>query len=300
MNRLSRIWSLGRHHTSPVVNVVKLQGIISPSDGVRGPAASRLLNLDRAEKWLTKAFDKRLSPVAVALCINSPGGAPGQTEQLFRFIRSLAERSPNIPVFSFIEDVAASGGYWLACAGDKIYGLETSLVGSIGVIAPSFGAVELIKKLGIERRVHTAGEAKAMLDPFRPEQPAEVERLEELLQGLHSSFKGAILDRRRATLDQNSPDLFSGRAWTGQQGLQLGLIDGIQDMHTFMREKFGPHTRFMLCSERRSTGLAALLGGRMLLGGGGIEAAAYASAAGFAKALADEATARTMLARYGL
>ncbi|KAK9862657.1 hypothetical protein WJX84_003054 [Apatococcus fuscideae] len=291
---------MGRHHRSPLVNVVKLQGIIAPSDGLRGAAASRLLNLDRAEKWLTKAFDKRLGPSAVALCINSPGGSPGQTEQLFRFIRRLAADSPNLPVYTFVEDVAASGGYWLACAGDKVYGLETSVVGSIGVIAPSFGVVDLMKKLGVERRVHTAGEAKAQLDPFRPEQPEEIARLEELLQGLHSSFKAAILDRRKALDLQNNPDLFSGRAWTGQQGVLLGLMDGIQDMHSCMRDKFGPKTRFMLCSERPSRGLSALLTSTILPGGQNLESAAYAAAAGFVRALTDEAAERAMMARYGL
>jgi ClpP class serine protease len=163
-----------------------------------------------------------------------------------------------LPVFTFCEDVAASGGYWLACAGDEIYADSSSIVGSIGVIAAGFGFVEAIKKLGIERRVHTAGENKAVLDPFQPEKPDDVERLMILQRDVHEDFKALVRARRNGKLKAEEAELFSGAFWSGHQALALGLIDGIGHLRDVMRARFGEKTEFKVIAKPQGWGLRRL------------------------------------------
>jgi signal peptide peptidase SppA len=228
----------------PAVAVLRLEGIISPRPRRGG------ISLQSHAAAIEKAFSlRRLA--AVALIVNSPGGAPVQSALLYRRIRQLAEEK-HVPVFAFAEDVAASGGYWLLLAGDEVFGEETSLLGSIGVVTAGFGFSDLLGKLGIERRVHTAGERKSMLDPFRPEDPADVERLTALQRNIHEVFKEHVRRRRSGMLAGGDETLFSGEVLTGRMALQRGLIDGIGEVRAVMRERFGDRVRLRAVpSERR-------------------------------------------------
>jgi len=172
-------------------------------------------------------------------------------------LKKLAEEK-KIPVFAFCEDVAASGGYWLACAADEIYADSSSIVGSIGVIAASFGFVDALKKLGVERRVHTAGESKSILDPFQPEKPEDVERLKTLQRDVHEDFKALVRTRRNGKLRGEESELFSGAFWSGRQALSLGLIDGIGHMRDVLKGRFGDKTEFKLIAKPQGWGLRKL------------------------------------------
>lgn len=216
----------------PVVNLVRLHGAIGVGTPLR-PA----LTMKGVNDVLERAFCRR-GIAAVALAINSPGGSPVQAALIHARIRQLAEEN-RVPVYVFCEDVAASGGYWLACAGDEIYADECSVIGSIGVISAGFGFVRAIEKLGIERRVHTAGEAKSMLDPFQPEKPEDVERLMTLQTGIHESFKALVRRRRSGKLKGEEAELFSGAFWSGREALARGLIDGIGHLHGVLTARFG-------------------------------------------------------------
>jgi signal peptide peptidase SppA len=221
----------------PVVAVVRFEGIIGPRQW------RNAVSLASHAGALDKAFAaRRLS--AVALAINSPGGSPVQSALLFRRIRQLAEEK-GVPVFAFAEDVAASGGYWLALAGDEVYAEDASLLGSIGVVTSSFGLDRLIERFGIERRLHTAGEKKALLDPFLPEDPADVARLTALQQDIHETFKEHVRKRRAGKIDAADETLFSGEVLTGRMALSRGLIDGIGDLRSVMRARFGATVRLL-------------------------------------------------------
>ncbi|MDA0781449.1 MAG: S49 family peptidase [Rickettsiales bacterium] len=222
----------------PTVAVLRLSGVI----GTVG-MAKKGLSLDELNEEIEKAFE--LSGLkAVALQINSPGGSPVQSELIYKRIRMLSEEK-KIPVYSFVEDVAASGGYWLACTGDEIYASESSIVGSIGVISSGFGFVEAIKKLGIERRVYTQGENKSILDPFQKENPNDIEILNNLQKDVHESFKNLVRTRREGKIKKtNEKKLFSGEFWNGVKGKELGLIDDIGDMHSVITEKYGKKIKF--------------------------------------------------------
>jgi signal peptide peptidase SppA len=210
-------------------------------DGVIGLRGRRGLSLRRYAGALERAFAQR-DLKAVVLAINSPGGSPAQSALLYRRIRQLAtERA--VPVLAFAEDVAASGGYWLALAADEIYAEETSLLGSIGVVSSGFGFVTALGRLGIERRLYTAGENKSLLDPFLPEDPGDVERLKTLQQDLHESFKELVRQRRGAKLKGEDALLFSGEVFTGRRALSLGLIDGIGELRGVVRGLFGDEVR---------------------------------------------------------
>lgn len=233
-----------------IVRVVRLAGSIQTK--------KQSLNLLALEKTLDKAFDtKKVTPLAVALEINCPGGSPTQTSLLFNRIRNLSEEK-QVPVYSFVEDVAASGGYWLACAGDEIYAERTSLVGSIGVISIKFGAVEAVKNLGVELRVQTAGKSKFRFDPTKP--VSEEDRLwsQSLLNEMHTLFIDAVVSRRPALLktcnnDPKQSELFSGEVYTGAKALTLGLVDHeYTDMRAVMREKFGKDVKFNRISVKKS------------------------------------------------
>lgn len=226
----------------PTVAVLRFEGVI----GLRG---RRGLSLRRYAAALERAFSQR-GLKAVALAINSPGGSPAQSALLYRRIRQLAVEHA-VPVFAFAEDVAASGGYWLALAADEIYAEETSLLGSIGVVTAGFGLSEALARLGIERRVHTAGEDKSLLDPFLPERPRDLERLKELQGDLHESFKDLVRQRRGAKLKAEEARLFSGEIFTGRRALSVGLIDGVGELRGVMRGLFGKEIRLKLIEVER-------------------------------------------------
>jgi signal peptide peptidase SppA len=228
---LLRFLPIGRfRHPPPVVAVLRLNGVI----GLRG---RRGLSLAGKASAIERAF-KLSGLAAVALSINSPGGSPVQSALIFRRIRQLADEK-NIPVLAFAEDVAASGGYWLALAGDEIYAEDTSILGSIGVVSGGFGFSELMRRLGVSRRLYTAGTRKAMLDPFLAEDPAGVARLEALQRDIHGSFKDIVRLRRGAKLKGDDETLFNGDIFTGRGALANGLIDGIGELRGTLRARFG-------------------------------------------------------------
>lgn len=230
----SRIPRIGdRGDRKDVVAVVKLHGVITPTPT---PLGRGTISLAAVESALTRAFDHdRLK--AVALQINSPGGAPTQSGLVAERIRQLAAKKPDVPVIAFCEDVAASGGYWLACAADEIYAHRTSMVGSIGVISGGFGFTGLLERFGIERRVHTAGENKKRLDPFTPEKPEDVEWLKKLHAQLHEMFVDWVKERRGKRL-ADTEELFTGDVWLGAKAVDLGLVDGIGNLREIVEQRF--------------------------------------------------------------
>ena len=225
----------------PFVAVIRLQGQIS--NGGRG------LDNPSLAPVIEKAFRKG-KPDAVALEINCPGGSPVQSSLIAARIRRLADEK-KIPVFAFVEDVAASGGYWLACAADEIYVDDCSITGSIGVVSAGFGLQDLIGQYGVERRVHTAGKSKSMLDPFKKENPADVKRLKGWLETIHVNFITYVKSRRGTKLADN-PDLFTGEVFIGQQGVDQGLADGIGHLAPIMKSRFGEKVQFRRYVARRS------------------------------------------------
>jgi signal peptide peptidase SppA len=229
---LRRLLPARWREAAAVIPVLRLSGVITASAPFRTG-----LNIAKAAGPIERAFSTR-NAKAVALVINSPGGSPAQSHLIMRRIRSLSEEK-KIPVLAFVEDVAASGGYMLACAADEIIADPSSVLGSIGVVSASFGFDRLIDRVGIERRVHTAGRSKAMLDPFRPENPEEVERLEALQGDIHAMFIALVKERRGARLRGSDDDLFSGAFWTAARAIELGLADGVGDIRTTLRARFG-------------------------------------------------------------
>jgi signal peptide peptidase SppA len=266
----------------PVVPVLRFDGVIA-SRQWRGALslASHATAIDRAFRM------KRLA--AVAIVVNSPGGSPVQSALLFKRLRQQADEK-HVPVFAFAEDVAASGGYWLALAGDEIYAEETSLLGSIGVVSSGFGFTRLIDRLGIDRRLHTAGENKSLLDTFLPEREAEVERLTVLQQDIHAAFKEQVLRRRVGKIGTADAALFTGEVLTGRMALARGLIDGIGDLRAVMRARFGERVRLVpIASERRRRWFLPRP-----------RRAAEASALGLVADLVDWLEARLLWARFDL
>jgi signal peptide peptidase SppA len=237
--------------SDPFVAVIRLQGMIA--NGSRGLDDVSLAPV------IERAFSKG-KPAAVAIEINSPGGSAAQSSLIAARIRRLAAEK-NIPVFAFVEDVAASGGYWLACAGDEIFVDRASIVGSIGVISAGFGLDQAIARYGVERRVHTAGKSKSMMDPFRPEKPEDVERLRGLLADLHDFFIDHVRERRGARLTDN-PDLFTGQIWVGAKAIEQGLADGIGHLVPVMKSRFGDKVKFRRYGQRKS--LLQRFGARLL------------------------------------
>ena len=234
---------LSRLCPAPLVSVIRLQGAIGipARHGAAGLSDAGLAPI------LARAF-RQGRPVAVAIALNSPGGSPVQSSLIAARIRRLAEET-HLPVHVFVEDVAASGGYWLATAGDVIWADESSVLGSIGVISAGFGFADLIRRHGIERRVHTAGTAKSWLDPFRPERPEDVARLHRLLEPIHEAFKAQVRARRGDRLD-SARDYFTGDVWVGREAVSLGLADGIGHLEPVMRDLFGDKVRFQTYGQR--------------------------------------------------
>jgi serine protease SohB len=267
----------------PVVPVVRLAGVIGFSTPLR-PG----LTLASLARTLDRAFAIGHA-CAVALVINSPGGSPVQSHLIFRRIRELAEEKKR-HVIAFVEDAGASGGYMIACAADEIVADPLSVVGSIGVVGGTFGFDKLIAKIGIERRLYTSGEHKAMLDPFLPENPDDVERLKKLQREIHDDFIALVKSRRGAKLTGPEKDLFSGEYWTGKRALELGLVDAVGDLRGVLRERFGDKVVTPLISAERG------LFGRRVLGVAGHAL----TPAGIADETISALEARAIWARYGL
>jgi serine protease SohB len=274
----------------PVVPVVRLTGVIGFSTPLR-PG----LSLAGIARTLDKAFATK-DASAVALAINSPGGSPVQSHLIFRRIRELAAEYKR-HVIAFVEDAGASGGYMIACAGDEIIADPHSIVGSIGVVGGSFGFDKLIAKIGVERRLYTSGEHKASLDPFLPEDPADVERLKKLQRAIHDDFIALVKSRRGAKLSGPESDLFSGEYWTGRRALELGLVDAIGDLRGTLRERFGDKVVTPLVTAERG-----FFGRRVLGVGGGdmLRGAQTGFPVGLAEDLISALEARAMWARFGL
>jgi signal peptide peptidase SppA len=265
--------------------VVRLSGVIGMSTPLK-PG----LTLAGAARMLDRAFGVKRAK-AVALVLNSPGGSAVQSHLMFRRIRQLADEK-NLPVIAFVEDVAASGGYMLACAADEIVCDPSSIVGSIGVIGASFGFHEAIGRLGIERRVYTAGENKSTLDPFLPENPDDVVRLKAIQQEIHQTFIGLVRDRRGRNLSGPENTMFSGEYWTAKTALGYGLIDRIGDLRSVLRERYGKDVLMPQVQGDRSWF------GRPLPGVG--RAGDMFNRAGLADELISAIETRAIWARYGL
>lgn len=271
----------GRGEKSRVVSVVKLQGMITAS---HTPLPRGTISYPAVESAVKRAFEHdRLA--AVALEINSPGGAATQSALIAERIRGLAAEK-DVPVLAFCEDVAASGGYWLACAGDEIYAHPTSMVGSIGVVSAGFGLEGLLDRFGVERRVHTAGENKMRLDPFRPEKPEDVRWLRGLQDQLHEQFVAWVRQRRDGKLVDGGVDgadeLFTGEVFLGSRAKDLGLVDGLGTLRGVVSERY-PDAKVVVAEPRKP--LLARLG---------------LSAPGLAAAGIDALEARAAWSRFGL
>lgn len=258
---------------APVVPVVRLEGVI-----IAGGRGAQALNLVRVEKAIEKAFSFEDAP-AVALLINSPGGSPVQSKLIHDRIRQLAEEKKK-PVLAFCEDAAASGGYMIAVAADEIFCDPASIVGSIGVISASFGFTEAMEKIGVERRLRTAGDNKTLMDPFSPLRPEQEERLDRMMDAIHQVFIDLVKSRRGDRLKPD-PEIFSGAIYTGKDAEGAGLVDGLTDMRAELRERFGEEVRARVINPPRGGALARLMPTA-------------------AAALADEAERRAWWARLGL
>lgn len=276
---------------------VHLKGAI----GMERPL-SQSLSIKALEDTLQQAFSIP-GLAAVALSINSPGGSPVQSTLIYDRIRQLADES-GVKVMVFCEDVAASGGYLLAMAGDEVFADRSSIVGSIGVISASFGFTGAMKKAGIERRVYTAGTNKSVLDPFLPEKKDDVAHLKSLQLDVHEAFKDIVRTRRAERLKGEEKDLFSGLFWAGNKALELGLIDGIGNLHTTLRERFGDDVIIKSVDARVGLSLRKLL----MPGGGGTATALQGSLDQAAETAAGAALERAMTlaeeralwSRYGM
>lgn len=284
-NFIKRLLPKRFRHEETVIPVVRLSGAIMAGGSALRPA----LNLASVAQMLEKAFSIKAAP-AVAILVNSPGGSPVQSRFIFARIRQLAEEK-NKKVFVFVEDVAASGGYMIALAGDEIIADPTSIVGSIGVVSGGFGFPELLKKIGVERRVYTSGENKVILDPFQPEKESDIDYLKTLQHEIHDVFIGMVKERRGSRL-KDDPALFSGLFWTGARALDLGLIDGLGDPRATLQARYGKDVKLQLATAAKS------LFGRRLPGvdASGPERIAAAAADGLAQTVEE----RALWSRFGL
>jgi signal peptide peptidase SppA len=276
---------LGERSDRPVVSMLRLHGVIT---AITGPVARSVVNSTVMEKPIVRAFAPE-GLAAVALLINSPGGSPTQSALVADRIRGLAAEK-GVPVLAFCEDVAASGGYWLACAADEIYAHPTSLVGSIGVISQGFGLDGLIERFGVQRRLYTAGQSKSRLDPFLPEKQEDVEWLRDLQDQLHTMFQQWVVARRGDRLREGA-DLFTGEVWTGAKAVELGLVDGLGSARGVLEERF-PDAHLVPVDGRKPLlarlGLAAPAGATSMIGTDAF------------LGLAQAAEIRATWARYGL
>ena len=283
--RLKRLLP-ARWRGGAVVPVVRLSGVIGAVTPLR-PGMS----LAGVSRLLEKAFATK-GAKAVALVINSPGGSPVQSRHIYQRIRQLAAEK-RVRVLVFVEDVAASGGYMIACAGDEIFCDPSSIVGSIGVVGSTFGFVDLIKKFGIERRVYTSGENKSQLDPFLPENPEDVARLKTIQREIHDTFIALVKDSRGGRLKGEEGYLFTGEYWAGERAVKLGLVDAIGDLRTVLRARYGDKVQTPVIAP--PTGLLSNLAGRKPGAG-----AALPGFIGFSEDLISSLEERAIWARYGL
>src|ERR1043166_1426698 len=270
-----------------IVPVVRLSGVIGAVTPLR-PG----LTLAGTAKELERRFATKHAK-AVALVINSPGGSPVQSRQIYLRIRQLAAEK-KLPVLVFVEDVAASGGYMIACAGDEIFCDPSSILGSIGVVGGSFGFQELIRKIGVERRLYTAGEHKATLDPFLPENPEDVARLKKIQREIHAIFIALVKNSRGARLKGSDDLLFTGEYWAGETSVSLGLADAIGDLRSTLRARYGENVQMPVIAP--PTGLLAGLLGRKSGAGTGI---APDGLSGLPDELISALETRAIWARYG-
>lgn len=270
---------------TPVVPVVRLTGTIGFSTPLR-PG----LTLAGIARMLDRAFGMRKA-AAIAIVINSPGGSPTQSHLIFRRIRDLAQEK-NRRVIAFVEDAAASGGYMIACAADEIVADVHSIVGSIGVVGGSFGFDKAIAKLGIERRLYTSGEHKAMLDPFLPEKPEDVKRIKAIQKDIHENFIALVRQSRGSRLTGAEKTLFSGEFWTAQAAIELGLADRVGDLRSTLRERYGEKVRTPLIAANRG------LFGRRIPAVGLLDT--LVRPPGLAADLISALEARALWSRYGL
>lgn len=271
----------------PVIPVVRLQGAIGMATPLR-PG----LSLASVAQPLEKAFSMKKAP-AVALVINSPGGSPVQSRLIYKRIRDLAEEKEK-DVLVFVEDVAASGGYMIALAGDEIIADPFAIVGSIGVVAAGFGFPDMLKKIGVERRVYTAGEKKVILDPFQPENPDDVAYLKTLQQEIHDLFIDMVKSRRGDVL-RSGEDVFSGKFWTGGPARDLGLVDGLGDLRGTLKERYGKKAEPKLISPPRG-----LFGRRNSVGGVATLSGMADGLQGLGNEMISSAEERALWARFGL
>ena len=276
------MWPISRRSVVPVLRFNGPIGMVTPLR----PG----LTLAAYAGAIEKAFSLSKLP-AVAVVVNSPGGSPVQSNLLFKRIRQLAEEKEK-RVYVFCEDVAASGGYFLAIAGDEIYADPSSIIGSIGVVSRSFGFVDMIEKLGIERRVYTAGTNKNQLDPFLPESADDVARLKAIQQDVHDVFIGLVKERRLGKLKAADAELFSGAFWSATKAAELGLIDGITDLRSKMLQIFGDKVRLRVVPADRP----GLLGRLRRFGSTGFDEPGLA----FADDLVSAVETRTLWSRFGL
>lgn len=239
-NWLQRLTGRGRI----TIPVVRLHGVIAAEQ------RQGRLNIATVAPLLQRAFSIKAAP-AVAIIVNSPGGSPVQSRLIAKRIRDLAEEHHK-PVLVFVEDAAASGGYFIAVAGDEIIVDPSSIVGSIGVIMAGFGFVGALEKLGVERRVHTAGNNKSTLDPFLPEKASDIERIKQFETDIHNVFIDVVKSRRGARLKGADDTLFTGEWWTGMRGVELGLVDAIGDIHETLHTRYGPHLNLKVIEPKRS------------------------------------------------
>jgi signal peptide peptidase SppA len=271
-----------------VVPVVRLSGVIGAVTPLR-PG----LSLAGIAKTIERAFATK-NAKAVALVINSPGGSPVQSRQIYLRIRQLAAEK-KLPVLVFVEDVAASGGYMIACAGDEIFCDPSSILGSIGVVGGTFGFQDLIKKIGVERRLYTAGEHKAMLDPFLPENPDDVARVKALQREIHAIFIALVKQSRGARLKGGDDVLFTGEYWAGETSVSLGLADAIGDLRSTLRTRFGDKVRTPVIAP--TSGMLAGLLGRRSPGAGSL--ASLDGIAGLPDEVISALETRAIWAKFG-
>ena len=287
MDRLMELVPARWRRGAAVVPVVRLSGVIGAVTPLR-PG----MTLAGVAKMLERAFATK-NAKAVALVINSPGGSPVQSRQIYLRIRQLAAEK-KLPVLVFVEDVAASGGYMIACAGDEIFCDPSSILGSIGVVGGSFGFQELIKKIGVERRLYTAGEHKAMLDPFLPEDPDDVARVKALQREIHAIFIALVKESRGTRLKGAEDVLFSGEYWAGETSIAFGLADAIGDLRSTLRARYGDKVQTPVIAP--PTGLLAGLMGRK---SGAGTAVALDGLAGLPDELISALETRAIWAKFG-
>lgn len=274
-----------------LIPVIRLSGTIGMATPLR-----QGLTIGTLSGVIERAFSFKDSP-AVAILVNSPGGSPVQSRFIYQRIRAKAQEEAK-KVFVFAEDVAASGGYILALAGDEIYADASSILGSIGVISAGFGLHEAIGRVGVERRVYTAGEKKMTLDPFQPEDPDDVERLKRIQKIVHQDFIDLVRERRGSKIEAAGDQLFTGEFWTGRQALDLGLVDGLGDVRSRMRALYGEDVRLRLISPERGLFLRRQRGVGVAEGGSLEPAAAITR--GWADELVSAIEERALWARFGL